>query len=338
METKIDFVIPWVDGSDPLWQAEFKRITPAEDADDRFCRYRDWDLMRYWFRAVAQFAPWVNRVHFVTWGHLPPWLNTAHPKLHIVKHKDYIPTEYLPTFSSHTIELNLHRIPDLEERFVYFNDDMFLLQPLKESFFFQKGLPCDATLENPVHTSDLIKENMDDHIFYISFNDIQYINRQYNKRQCIKNQPFKWYNFRYGIGIFRNILLAPWPHFVGFADTHLPQAYLKNSFRDAWLDCSDILDATCRHPVRTDHDVNQWFIRYRQLAEGSFTPHKQILDAALHMRPGNQKIVDFIRRQKRPMLCIHDSPQIDPDVFKEEIKHLQKAFESILPEKSGYEL
>ena len=34
-----------------------------------------------------------------------------------MRHEDYIPGEFLPTFNSHTIELNFHRIPGLSEQF-----------------------------------------------------------------------------------------------------------------------------------------------------------------------------------------------------------------------------
>ena len=54
-------------------------------------RYRDWDNLQYWFRGVEQFAPWVRENSFVTWGHLPKWLNTEHPKLHIVKARRFHP-------------------------------------------------------------------------------------------------------------------------------------------------------------------------------------------------------------------------------------------------------
>ena len=37
--------------------------------------------------------------------------------------------------------MNLHRIGDLAERFVFFNDDMFLLRPVGPDFFFRRGLP-----------------------------------------------------------------------------------------------------------------------------------------------------------------------------------------------------
>ena len=114
----IDIVVTWVDGSDPEWLKERARYsgTPVELSDVRF---RDWGLMRYWFRGIEKYAPWVRKIHFVTWGHLPDWLDTTNPKLHIVKHTDFIPAEYLPTFNSHTIELNLHRIEGLAEQFIY---------------------------------------------------------------------------------------------------------------------------------------------------------------------------------------------------------------------------
>ncbi len=145
---KIDFVLPWVDGSDKDWLAlKYKYLesansisnNPEANADNR---YRDYGLLRYWFRAVERFAPWVNRVFFVTCGQKPDWLDESHPKLRLVNHKDYIPTDYLPTFQSNTIELNLHRIPDLSEQFVLFNDDTFLLRPVKPEFFFPKRLAC----------------------------------------------------------------------------------------------------------------------------------------------------------------------------------------------------
>ena len=101
---KIDFVIPWVDGNDPAWQEERRKYKPDTGADASAARYRDMGILKYWFRAVEAYAPWVNRIHFITWGHLPEWMNTDHPKLHIVNHKDYIPAEYLPTFNANPIE------------------------------------------------------------------------------------------------------------------------------------------------------------------------------------------------------------------------------------------
>ena len=149
MEDKIDFVIIWVDGNDPKWQEE-KRKYEKKDilTDNRNIRYRDWDNLKYWFRAVEKFAPWVNKVHFVTCGQKPIWLNTDNPKLNLVNHRDYIDEKYLPTFNSNSIEINIHRIKKLSEKFVYFNDDMFITQNVKPELFFYKGKPCDVAVLN----------------------------------------------------------------------------------------------------------------------------------------------------------------------------------------------
>ena len=62
----IDFVVLWVDGNDPQWQAQ-KAKYQGKTLDDSNAahRFRDWGLMPYWFRAVEKFCPWVRKVHFV---------------------------------------------------------------------------------------------------------------------------------------------------------------------------------------------------------------------------------------------------------------------------------
>ena len=145
MDNKIDFVITWVDGNDPVWRKDFKHYSEIEgkEVDKRPVWFRNWDNLQYWFRGVEKFAPWVNNIYFVTYGHLPEWLNVNHPKLQIVKHEDFIPKEYLPTFSSRVIGFFFHRIKGLSEKFVYFNDDMFLINNVRPDRFFRDGLPCD---------------------------------------------------------------------------------------------------------------------------------------------------------------------------------------------------
>ena len=97
----IDIVILWVDGSDPTWLEEKRKYAPPSAKDSNSVnRYRDWGLLPYWFRCIEKHAPWARKVHFVTWGHVPAFLNLNAPKLHVVKHRDFIPEEYLPTFSS----------------------------------------------------------------------------------------------------------------------------------------------------------------------------------------------------------------------------------------------
>ena len=103
---QIDFVVTWVNNKDVDWRkrkSEFeKEYNIFQDLNSEE-RYREWGLMKYWFRAVEKYAPWVNKIYFITEGHVPNWLDVNHPKLVHVKHEDYIEKQFLPTFNSNVI-------------------------------------------------------------------------------------------------------------------------------------------------------------------------------------------------------------------------------------------
>ena len=153
---KIDFVVSWLNPADSEWLDEFtenrmKWVEKGHVVPDHSDKaFRDLELMKYWFRGVEANATWVNRVHFITSGHLPYWLNQNHPKLSIVKHRDYIAEKYLPTFNSRVIENNMHNIAGLAEKFVLFNDDFFLINNVSETDFFKHDLPVDAAVQNVI--------------------------------------------------------------------------------------------------------------------------------------------------------------------------------------------
>ena len=112
-KTEIDFVVTWLDSNDPEWQEAYFKYKPDSKGPKGNARFRNMDIFRYWFRAVELYAPWVNKVYLITNGKFPSWINTENKKLVLVKHSDYIPQDYLPTFSSCTIELFMHRIQGL---------------------------------------------------------------------------------------------------------------------------------------------------------------------------------------------------------------------------------
>ena len=147
----IDFVVPWLDSSDPMWQKQFSVFSQKEKGRKEAARFRNMDIFHYWFRAVEKYAPWVRKVFIITNGTFPDWINKEHPKLVLVKHSDYMPPEYLPTFNASAIELHIHKIKGLSEHFVYFNDDMFLNAPVSPQYYFRNGLPCDSNRETFNH-------------------------------------------------------------------------------------------------------------------------------------------------------------------------------------------
>ncbi len=333
---EIDFVIAWVDGEDPEWKKRKAAAIGSELSDDREERYRDWDLLRYWFRGVEKFAPWVRKVWFICDQEPPAWLNRECPKLEIVRHEDFLPEEYRPAFSSHPIELNMHRIKGLSEHFVYFNDDMFLLSPVNEDFFFRNGLPRDSALLNPVPTLDLRGREKDARIFTIPLNNMEYLNRSYSFRKSVKKNPLKWLNYRYGKSLFRNLLLMVWPRFVGFDELHLPQAFLKSSFVKAWETDGDVMDATSRHSIRNDRDVNQWLVREQQLARGEFVPRSPKTGLVFDLDRDNEAVARTIRQQTVKMICMNDAA-FEKNRFQAIRGQLQAAFQTILPHPSVFE-
>ena len=124
-----------------LKQAVTENVSDLNQEIDGKQRYRDYGIFNYWFRMIEKNAPWVNNVYLITNGQKPDWLNLEHPKLKLVTHREFMPKEYLPTYNSAAIELNLHRIEGLSENYLYFNDDMYLIRDSQPSDFYKNGQP-----------------------------------------------------------------------------------------------------------------------------------------------------------------------------------------------------
>ena len=260
----IDFVVPWVDGNDPAWLEEKRKYEPDKELIfGGKNRYRDWDLMRYWFRGVETFAPWVRNVFFVSWGHVPAFLNTNAPKLNIVKHTDFIPPSYLPTFNSRSIELNIHRIPGLSDHFVYFNDDIFFLKPALPEHFFRNGLPCSCGIERAHPILSYPTVNAHDHA-----NCMGIINMHFNKQQQISRFRGKYisrqYNWKQNVRTYMLEKLYSYG-FVGFQNHHGPAAFLKESFMEIWEAEERALDASCMEKFRSSKQVSQFLVQWWKL-------------------------------------------------------------------------
>lgn len=333
---KIDFVIAWVDGSDVNWLKEKEKYKPGVMADLSAHRFRDWDNLRYWFRGVEKFAPWVNNIYFLTWGHTPEWLNIKHPKIKIVNHKEYIPEKYLPTFNSHTIELNMNRIGSLSENIVYFNDDMFLISPVKEEDFFKNDIPRDSAVLS-VHCNQ--RSIIESHI-PVAITGV--INDHFEMKKIIKRDLKKWFYPGYGLSLLlRSICLMPSPRFPGFWQHHLPTSFNKSTFDKVWKIEESVLDETCMHKFRTANDVSQWLIREWQICEGNFEPRKRKFGKSFHIDRKGVDIIpviqDYIEKQKGNIVVINDG-EMTEEQFDMAKKSICKSFSKILPEKSSFEL
>ena len=332
----IDIVVTWVDGNDPAWRAEkAKYSVEADDINDDASRYRDWDTFRYWFRAVEKYAPWVNKVYLVTWGHVPKWLNLKCSKLCVVRHEDFIPEDYLPTFNSHTIEWNLWRIPGLSEHFIYFNDDMFITRAVKKTDFFSGELPRYCAIALPLRAIAPMNAHR-----HARLNGYGIFNSNYNITQCIDEHPEKWFNYQYGSDVKYNVRAYEDGFVSGLFFSHLGVPFRKSTFQEFCERFSDEVGATCRRKFRTPHDIMHQAVQMMEMYRGTFAPVGRWYYGVpfYHIDIDVDKEIDAILKRKYRIICMNDHEGLVPDEFSAVQRRIIAALDEVLPEKSGFEL
>jgi hypothetical protein len=143
----IDAVVTWVDGNDPshinkrlkyIEKNEDKFTVPSAKLDTRFDQVNE---VKYCIYSIRKYASWIRNIYLVTDNQCPHWLtNRVKDELgvividHSLIFRGY--EEFLPTFNSRSINTMLWRIPDLSNKYIYFNDDIFLTNNVDSSDFF----------------------------------------------------------------------------------------------------------------------------------------------------------------------------------------------------------
>lgn len=327
----IDFVITWVDMDDPKWKKSLAEVSgEINNSHNSFseARFRDYGFLKYWFRGVEKFAPWVRKIHFVTCGQKPDWLDENNPKLNLVSHEDFIPKEFLPTFNSSSIEMHIYKIPGLSEHFVYFNDDFFLTNTASPERFFQNGLPCDiAAFQYHPGISQWEKRIK---------NNIRLINKHFDKKEVTKRFHDKWYNKVYGKKAQLNYLLKWYPKFITLRTPHNAQPYLRSTFVDIWSVAGKELMETSTHRFRSLGDLTPELLRAWQICRGNFTPYNTYNDTKMFpLLLRSKKAIKAIYEQTYTLICLNDNIHIRN--YAEVMGEISEAFQSILPEKSEFE-
>lgn len=152
--TKIDIVIAWVDGSDPLlakkrrsFQQQAKDVHSDAVVETRFA---DRGEIYYCIASVLRYAPFANRIWIISDAQRPRYLDAFFRAglcdqdfIQVVDHSTVFRgfEDFLPTFSAKSIETVMWRIPGLSEHFVYLNDDFFFNSRLSPEFLFREGKP-----------------------------------------------------------------------------------------------------------------------------------------------------------------------------------------------------
>ncbi len=154
MTSDIDIVYTWVDGSDPelnrrraLYASNDKENVKGDDKGGD-TRYSNLGELAWSVASVNRFMPWVRRIYIVTDGQDPSreleltLRNFPSPiPVEVVDHKVIFRgyEAFLPVFNCNSIETMLWRIPGLSEKYMYFNDDTFVMAPMQPEEWFDRG-------------------------------------------------------------------------------------------------------------------------------------------------------------------------------------------------------
>jgi hypothetical protein len=220
--------------------------------------------------------PWVRIIHILlaSESQVQPWMERD-PKLHIVFHRDFIPAEYRPCFSSPCIEMFLHLIPELSDRCIYANDDMFPLSPLQPwDFFTREGRPCMHVTEEPSPKSPNIFE-----------------------RKCIYQQNMigRVYNFH---------SIDTWLR-TGHTIAPIMRSACEEVWRRHWKEIQDNIS-----PVkRTDHSWNHYIYMLLPYFANWYCDHRPSTQLIEWTIP-TYMLADIIAEPDCGILCINDNDNI----------------------------
>lgn len=150
-DTPIDAVVTWVDGNTPSHRAVRAAYMAQsgrrlhENASNPH-RWASSDEIYFCLHSIVRHAPWVRWIWVLVEREKPDLdrlSDAVRAKLRFAYHHEIFAghEHVLPTFNSLAIETMMWRIAGLSERFLYFNDDVFLKAPLSPDDMFRGDRP-----------------------------------------------------------------------------------------------------------------------------------------------------------------------------------------------------
>jgi hypothetical protein len=252
-----------------------------------------------------------------------------HPKLSLVNHADYIPSKLLPVFNSSLIEIYLHKIPNLAENFVYFNDDFFIINNITKERFFKNGLPNDIAAFRYNSGMGLWSKCLK--------NNIEVINERFDKKTVLKRDHNKWFHPSYGKKANLTRLLKPYGKFATLITPHNAQPYLKSTFEEVWEYAGDRLTKVSKNRFRSPEDYTQELFRTWQICRSNFEPYNTYQDTKMYpLVLRSKQAIKAVYEQSYKLICLNDNVHIRN--YDKVMAGLEKAFDTILPDKSGFEI
>ncbi len=291
----MDVVITYVDGLDPVWQKDYEQFTNTPIMQKRF---RNWGFLPYLLRGVEENMPFIRKIHLVVSheSQVPQWVNRN--EVNVVLHKDIIPADLLPTFNSNVIEMHLHRIHDIDEEYLYFNDDMFPVGKCMPEDFFRQGKGVIG-MSRHILASGMFKK--------ICRNSDAMARRALRrKRSCVFLRP-----------------------------QHICSPMLRSECEQVYEAMRDEIFATLSR-TRTEKNVTQYlFLDYMYL-QGKIINERISKGHYSVAIASSKSICRAIEHPRRKLICINDV-KISDERYATMHHSIHEAFQNRFPRKSKYE-
>ena len=296
----MDYVLPYVDCTDPVWRRQYRETMNTETMDAS--RFRPFGTLRYAFRSVAKNMPFIDRIVLIvsTESQVPAWVNRAAVK--VITHEEFMPAGHRPTFNSSAIESDMWRISGMSDLFVYGNDDFFALRPMRADDFFDGYLPRLQFEESDFHIQNLF-------------------------RRCCKNGMDMVAD---AVGSPRTdffTLLKPQHCMKGISDIHM---------KEVGQLCSDQIERTIT-VTRHRWNVTGYIYHYYAYYTGEYAPADP---SYTYIRISNdyEKVKQLIDDPQADMLCINDAGDLDAAHYDAACAAVIHSFDRLFPERCQYEL
>ena len=292
----MDAVITYVDGNDPVWKRDYEKTTNVPVMQKSF---RDWGTLKYLLRGIESRMPFIGNEYLVVShpSQVPVWVNQE--QLKIVLHKDIIPVEFLPTFNCNPIEMHLHRIPGLDEQYLYFNDDMFPVGDCKSEDFFRDGKAVIGYYRH-LFASGMYKK--------ICRNSDRLARKALGmKPSCFFTRP-----------------------------QHICSPMLRSQCEELYARVENDIRKTSATRTRTEENLNQYlfldYMNYKGLVLHDKISNKHFSVAVASA----ESLRSFLNKPTRNLVCINDV-HLSEERYETLRRAVIDAFESAFPVKSKYE-
>ena len=316
--TPIDVVVPMVFPQDVQWQQEFNRHRGNHTDVMRNVRFRSWNTEELLVQCVRKNMPWVRYIHILLAceSQVQKWMrrmtgadsmdssapsvapSDEGPQVRIVYHREFIPPEHLPCFSSPCIEMFLHLIPDLSEHFIYANDDMFPLSPLEREDFFR---PVEGGAETDGFWRRMSRIFTDKPAVYYPCQRMSErpfpANPNIFQRKCMYQQNM--------VGApFGRKLTTTW-----LKNGHSFAPILKSSCEEVWRRHGEEILRYISPLKRTDRSYNHYIYLLYQYFSGRTIDHAP-REQYIGRGTPTEDIAEVIRDTKAGIVCLNDNEHI----------------------------